>query len=460
MSLQRSQSDLLSLLDDKGASCSSVDDSAVQAFFFEGEFFPPELINNPTEFSELCSVDHDVDLPSQSLSASNDGSDGSFSERSKRRKLVETEEQKKERRKRVAAASRATRAKRKQEKDDLKDRNAKLEEQREHFLERIADLQMEVQSLRQEGTINLEKENRLLRIEIEKHKSFINVLLNATNTIPKYTLEEQYRLVCSGCSSAIAQVVGISLTCVVDQSWIDANVEVFDPNEMRRRKLPVKIQMLPLGCDFKTMKRANFVVDLGVRKNCSIQQLQSKLWRFWSDPEAVKKVWGMLAGPDCEAIFMMDEMDTGFTNLRQQDDPEVKLFRYKEIQKQSKKTLESFFLATWKKMKMNAAHITSPNPTAESKNIVLACTSSHGNDIIPPTEGQGIHRVETPLIEGYIITEVPEGSRWSCTFSVPFTDLNFFGLSSKDEIIIKRDMSLGPSTEAALQRLFEEIEMR
>mmetsp|Transcript_12746 Transcript_12746/g.24731 ORF Transcript_12746/g.24731 Transcript_12746/m.24731 type:complete len:284 (+) Transcript_12746:727-1578(+) len=255
--------------------------------FYEGNFFPADLVLNPSEMELLAADDLSDHVPadadsqgvhtpspapymvnSHSRDLRDDLSDGdNASETSRRAGKSQSgasppgapksgkgpEEDKTRRRALVAAASRATRQKRKREREELKKRNETLEKDRDTYLARIAQLQTEVQALRDCGSINLCKENELLRVEIRKHKAFIRSIVSATRAVPKLTSEEQYRLVRSGSDSAVGQIVGLAYTSAVDNSWHWSQYNAL--NHMGTRgPAQFGVQVLPRGCDFANKK--------------------------------------------------------------------------------------------------------------------------------------------------------------------------------------------------------------
>ena len=66
-----------------------------------------------------------------------------------------------------AARLRKHRQKKKKERDQMYKDNKVLKREREEFLKKIADLQMEVEALRTQGCVDLSKENELLKAEIK-----------------------------------------------------------------------------------------------------------------------------------------------------------------------------------------------------------------------------------------------------------------------------------------------------
>lgn len=166
------------------------------------------------EFSGETFVDEVVDIGGIDGIDGIDGTDGNLNDEDDCDDSSKVDSRKAVRRARNAEACRRTRRKRKAHEENLRLRNAELEASREHFLKRIADLQFQVNSLRMTGTIDLRKENELLRAEIRKHKVYISNVIDAVQKEPQVKLEERARLLKRVVDGAICQCIGMAHTSI------------------------------------------------------------------------------------------------------------------------------------------------------------------------------------------------------------------------------------------------------
>jgi len=386
---------------------------------------------------------------------------GSVSSAGKKRKgsKSETEDEKNKRRAMVAAASRATRAKRKREKEDLKSRNDKLECDREKYLSHIAVLQTEVQTLRDAGRINLTKENDLLRTEIRKHKAFIMNIVSATTSVPDSTDEETYRTVKRGSDSAIGQVVGLTYTSVADPSWISGELEITGES------FPLRLQMLPLGCNRMNMKRINIRLDMPDRKEAMLD-FKDKIWKTWTDEALAERLMKPLSSRKDIGISMQ-ELPTNFESIEGVDveKGDMRVFHYKETSVDPKfEKKDCVFVVTWKYSKVfsnfpslkskvagatNVAAIgyeTVADDNPEGAIIISSTTTTSGSETFPSIKNKGFHRISAPFIEGHILRRKPDGgTRWTINYSIPIEKKGFAGFSKDDGIFLNEQNQLGES---------------
>mmetsp|Transcript_34593 Transcript_34593/g.55271 ORF Transcript_34593/g.55271 Transcript_34593/m.55271 type:complete len:452 (+) Transcript_34593:163-1518(+) len=146
----------------------------------------------------------------------------------------------------------------------------KMQDDRHIYLARIAELQMEAQLLRAGGTVDLGKENELLRAEIQKHKEFINSVVfqaQQRGMIP----EEKVRLLETGVDSTVGQVLGLVYTST-DWKPSPTRVEIYD-----NIYADLKYQYLPLGSTADTAKRINLRWDFG-ETPVSVESMTDRLF--------------------------------------------------------------------------------------------------------------------------------------------------------------------------------------
>mmetsp|Transcript_6594 Transcript_6594/g.7548 ORF Transcript_6594/g.7548 Transcript_6594/m.7548 type:complete len:542 (-) Transcript_6594:2232-3857(-) len=197
------------------------------------------------------------------------------------KKVEDINDKKAKRRAAVAAASRATRAKRKRELEELKQKNKRLELEREAFLNTIAELQMNVQALRETGSIDLRMENDLLRAELNEHKKFISQFKSVADGLPT-TKNGKRVLMLQGADTAVSQVLGLISTSMVDPSWRHGRIASYPQMRMR-------YQRLPHGSTCKSAKRLTFRIDLPFIP-VSAEELAEIMWSVWVESDLAMRV--------------------------------------------------------------------------------------------------------------------------------------------------------------------------
>ena len=289
---------------------------------------------------------------------------------------LKSEAERRKRRALVAAASRATRAKRKKEKEYLKERNQRLEIEREKYLQKIAQLQPEVQMLRDNGAIDLAKENDLLRTEIRKHKAFIFNIVSATKQAVDVTPEEKYRHIKNGVDSGIGQVVGLAYTSVADtKTWFDSSLKA------ESGTLNARVQLLPIESAQTNPKRVNIRVDMPDRPE-NPEQLRAKLWHTWLEPSFVQRMTKALFSDDKIQVDYEEISLGNLSSIPAEDRDRLKVFYYKEEggEKASHKR-DAVFVLCWSKT--NAFDQSFPtldktkcNLVPDSGDVFVLCSST------------------------------------------------------------------------------------
>mmetsp|Transcript_9293 Transcript_9293/g.20232 ORF Transcript_9293/g.20232 Transcript_9293/m.20232 type:complete len:391 (-) Transcript_9293:43-1215(-) len=226
-----------------------------------------------------------------------------------------------------AAACRRHRAKRKQQAAELKTRNKELEENRDIYAARIADLQTEIQALRAGGAIDIAKENQLLRAEIKRHKRFIQQFVHVAQTMTQNQpppIEESYREISQNTGSGIAQVVGLAYASTVDPSW------KFSQLLTGANNATVYYQLLPHGATYNTATRINIRIDFGEFPAPApiVGLLQ---WKAVSDPIAVKALDQEKSLLDGARRTTQDILPTTYKEFAQQLDDQDKIAAFRNI---------------------------------------------------------------------------------------------------------------------------------
>jgi len=363
----------------------------------------------------------------------------------------------------VAAASRATRAKRKKEMEDLKEKNLRLEDEREMFLNTIADLQMKVQALRETGSIDLRMENDLLRAELMEHKNFISKFKRIADGMPTTTSAK--KLMCKqGSDTAIAQVLGLLSTSMADPSWKLGIIEGHPQIEMR-------YQRLPLGVSANNAKRCSVRVDVPVIPADDPIEIAEIIWATWCDEDLNKRISKHFGA----VSVSVREIDTGIDNLNSNVSDRkageslknrVKVYYYREEtprvddgssagegKSNENDVVDTVLLLSSREKSISRSsfpqdmrfHRFPPDPEREKalyegrlpreqpltleeqqglegqrsfNAIVLASTSTqHSLGLVPVKPG--VHRIRSALLEGAVFRKVEGGVAMSSVFSFP-----------------------------------------
>ncbi|GBG25099.1 Hypothetical Protein FCC1311_013162 [Hondaea fermentalgiana] len=164
---------------------------------------------------------------------------------------------------RNAEHCRKFREKRKRTMQELRERNESLLVDQEEFARRIAELRAEVDVLRHAGgaAVDLSLENQLLRMEVERHRVFVQSVLRAglKDRPAEVSVEESYRNLRTGVDSTAGMMHGLLYTSVVesDPSWKEGTpIVLANGNELRLR-----YQYVPAGSGPDTARRLNLRID-------------------------------------------------------------------------------------------------------------------------------------------------------------------------------------------------------
>ncbi|GBG33301.1 Hypothetical Protein FCC1311_095252 [Hondaea fermentalgiana] len=181
---------------------------------------------------------------------------------------------------RNAEACRRSRLKRKADVEHLRRRNAELEANREMYLERIAQLQMEVSTLRHDNCIDIDKENQLLRAEIRKHRAFIEEIVNVVDGTPGMVLEERVRMLKTGIESSMGQVIGLMHTST---SWRSLEPLLLDGGI----RMQLSYEVLPHNAPSHKVKRLNIRAEIH-NIDVAPEYLADEAWKLVGDLEKMR----------------------------------------------------------------------------------------------------------------------------------------------------------------------------
>lgn len=133
--------------------------------------------------------------------------------------------------KRNAEACRRNRLKRRAEEEFLRNRNEELQQNRALYMQRIADLQNQVDVLCMGAdTIDLRKENEFLKAEIVQQKAYLDGMVKAIRRHPSILPEERARLLRSCLENSVAYVVGLAHLSTSWRHIYSAQFEKFSMN--------------------------------------------------------------------------------------------------------------------------------------------------------------------------------------------------------------------------------------
>lgn len=194
--------------------------------------------------------------------------------------------------KRNAEACRRNRLKRKADEENLRKRNEELEGNRGFFLERIAELQFQVDALRMAGSIDLRKENEFLRKEIALHKSYLDDMVKAVKKHPKILLEERARLIKTFLNDSVAHVVGLAYSSAGWQYLHTTRHGIFS--------MRMHYDVLPKNVPLSEVKRINIRCEL-LNAPAGAKAFHNFVSSLWHDQGRMRRYK--------EALQVMSEAD-------------------------------------------------------------------------------------------------------------------------------------------------------
>lgn len=174
---------------------------------------------------------------------------------------------------RNAEACRKQREKRKEAENELRKANQELEESRELYLRRIADLQFEVDVLSLGCPMDLVQQNKLLRKEIRIYKAVLGDIKNAVVDHPGILVEESVRC-CKGIiESSQTQVLGMACT---SRTW----PHLCTISSLNGMPMRISAELLPKHVAHNEVQRVNLRYEvLNVQAEAS--DLHVLLQKYW-----------------------------------------------------------------------------------------------------------------------------------------------------------------------------------
>jgi len=306
--------------------------------------------------------------------------------------------------------------------------------------------------LRAGDELNLEKENELLRQEINRSKRFIATIVDSANQASKLSDEMKMRVLVEGVDAAIGQIVGLLYTSNGNGPWshwvAGGPFDVQDSNALVDTKMHLKIQYAPLGSSFETAKRTNVRYDWYVRR--SMEDIDSTFWRFWFKGQHVKTILAKYLkkfqdgssrieqtavvpeflnndwAKDHMQIYHHVEEHAHYKRL----DGTIEPIKVDAICAFSRKEVTIFPAGLVPVARCDGTEI--PVPKEPVKCMCVCMTSS--NAVTEQTKEsvplqQGFKRIEQPMLEGYLLRPAGDGGTIiSSVMSFPVDGEGFLGL--------------------------------
>jgi len=166
----------------------------------------------------------------------------------------------------------------------LRQRNEELELSRELYLRRIAELQLEVNALRAQGMVDLRKENKLLRIEILKHKTFLSRMLELSQKVPYPQHGDNILHLQEIVDSAISQ---ISSLAHLSTKW--SKLYTVQGGDDLALDMQVYVDSYPKNVEIGSIRRINLrneILDVPL----TAENLHKCMATFWTNEEKLRQV--------------------------------------------------------------------------------------------------------------------------------------------------------------------------
>jgi len=364
-----------------------------------------------------------------------------------------------ERKKRVAEVNRRYRERKRDKVQQLKRKNEELEHDQELLKDRIAFLQLEAQMLRGNGTISLEKENELMRAEIQQHKKFLHDVVALTEGTSHLSTTERDRILAAGLASTIGQTLGLVYTSIIDSGW-----ERRFQGALANHELLVAGQYLPRGATHETAVLQNFRIDTWT-KAYNATEAAKYIWEKngFIDflPEFINEVSQEKFG-DIKAELVLENSSLGPNNQA------IRVFQlsedFEDKNKPRSEMLYSFGRQTCSLSTSAFPHqILDANPELKTGDLleahIISSSSSQTfsqtiSEYVPLREGS--ERVEHSTLESYLIVDLPRsGCYITMIASAPTKMSGSFGVDFTEPFFTSGNMSpyLGIYLEAVLNAL-------
>jgi len=341
------------------------------------------------------------------------------------------DEKKAKRRKQIAAASRMSRARRKRELEDLRDENERLREERAQFLSKIGELQLKVESLREQGSTDMRIENELLRAQLEEHKRFVSCFKRLSDGAPS-SQNARHAIYKQGADTAHAHVLGLISQSQADD-WQQANVPIeadlpyqnfsvyykykdeygsakVEGGAVPRRRLNVRVDVLFPGIDAAS--------------------LSDFFWESFSSTATHQRLYDTKGVEVTQLADDMPDKDTKMLYYRErwtnEKDQDLVLLCNRRRKELAKSTL-------------GLPHASRSKPAVGKVAAMVMAMSTTQHSAAP--EYENANRISSMFIQGCIMWNVMADSRLCVVFSFP-DDIKLKAINSIDDIICKGTITL------------------
>ncbi|GBG26728.1 Hypothetical Protein FCC1311_029492 [Hondaea fermentalgiana] len=344
-------------------------------------------------------------------------------------------EKKAKRRKQIAAASRMSRARRKRELEDLRDENERLREERSQFLAKIGELQLKVESLREQGSTDMRIENELLRAQLEEHKRFVACFKRLSEGAPS-SVNARHAIYKQGADTAQAHVLGLVSQSQADQ-WTQAtvpleadlpyqNLSVFykfiDEYGSIKKEGPGSGPGGPSTPGEKPRRRLNVRVDV-LFPGIDAASLSEFFWESFSNTATTQRLYSVRGVEITPLTDDMPDKDTKMLYYRErwndEKDQDLVLICNRRRKELAKSTLA-----------LPYGSKTKPAVGKVAAMIMALSTTQHS----AAPEYENANRINSLFVQGAIIWNVLADSRLCVVFSFP-DDIKLKAINSIDDVI-------------------------
>jgi len=214
----------------------------------------------------------------------------------------------KNRREQAAKASRTARQKRKREVEKLREENKRLRDERHDFLSKIEQLQLQLEVLRKEREHDGQRENDLLKLQLQAHQEFVDNFMKLAGGMPNSDLS---KLAICKQGAEFAQTHALSLLSQsVREEWREAKLP--EKAEHLRRRLRMCFKFVDGMSPAEVCPRMQFRIDMNF---CDVNALEvaEMYWKSWTEEKEQAKTYHLREDNkfDFKTLFLeqTDEQD-------------------------------------------------------------------------------------------------------------------------------------------------------
>mmetsp|Transcript_13010 Transcript_13010/g.21068 ORF Transcript_13010/g.21068 Transcript_13010/m.21068 type:complete len:452 (-) Transcript_13010:52-1407(-) len=338
------------------------------------------------------------------------------------------DEKKAKRRKQIAAASRMSRARRKRELEDLRDENERLREERSQFLSKIGELQLKVESLREQGSTDMRIENELLRAQLEEHKRFVSCFKRLSEGAPS-SKNARHAIYKQGADTAQSHVLGI-ISQSQAEGWKAASIPV--DADLPYQNFSVFYKFKDEYGSVKSEKgnpqkstprrRLNVRVDV-VFPGIDAASLSDFFWDSFSNTATQQRLYSVKG---MEVTQLTDDMP----------DKDTKMLYYRERWDKGKDQ-DLVLICNRRRKELAKSTLALPNakknkPAVGKVAAMIMAMSTTQHSAAP--EYDNANRITSMFVQGCVMWNVMADSRLCVVFSFP-DDIKLKMIESVDDVI-------------------------